>query len=291
MRVWWSEFGDASSLYLCSVWDEEELIGLAPLVRKGETASFIGCADVCDYQDFIVAPGKEEDFFLAMMDHFSREGVTRLDLNPVRRDSLVLTHLLKIAQGQGSKITCEPDGVTLELDLPPTWDDYLQLLKGKQRHEVRRKLRRLDEAVEINYRTLEDKEAIKSEMDVFLNLFRESREDKTTFMSAQMESFFRAISLALAEIKILRLCFLDLDGQPAAAVLCFEYNDTLYLYNSGYNLNFRSLSAGVLCKVLSIKDSIERGIKKYDFLKGSEAYKHRLGGREVPLSRCQIQFG
>jgi len=290
LRVWWSEFGDASNLYLCSVWEEEKLIGIAPLLRNGKTASFIGSADVCDYQDFIITPGKENDFFRVMLNHFIQDDISCLDLRPVRPESTVLSVLARLAQDQGLGVTSEPDGITLELDLPSTWDEYLMLLKGKQRHEVKRKLRRLHEAAEVNYRVVSELGAIKQEMDVFLELFRESREDKTSFMTAQMESFFRAVSLSLAEIKILRLCFLELDGLPAAAVFCFEYNGTLYLYNSGYDLKFRALSAGVLCKVLSIKDSIQKGMKKYDFLKGAEAYKHRLGGKEVPLSRCQIQL-
>jgi CelD/BcsL family acetyltransferase involved in cellulose biosynthesis len=48
------------------------------------------------------------------------------------------------------------------------------------------------------------------------------------------------------------------------------------------------LSVGLLSKVLCIKDSIERGKKRFDFLKGREAYKYRLGGREVPIYNCQI---
>jgi CelD/BcsL family acetyltransferase involved in cellulose biosynthesis len=60
------------------------------------------------------------------------------------------------------------------------------------------------------------------------------------------------------------------------------------IYNSGYDPNYVSLSAGLLSKVLAIKGSIEKGKKKFDFLKGEEMYKHHLGGKEVPLFRCQI---
>jgi CelD/BcsL family acetyltransferase involved in cellulose biosynthesis len=70
--------------------------------------------------------------------------------------------------------------------------------------------------------------------------------------------------------------------------MCFEYNDCIYLYNSGYDPRYTSLSAGLLSKVLAIKDSIERGVKRFDFLKGAETYKYHLGGKEVPLYRCQI---
>jgi len=88
----------------------------------------------------------------------------------------------------------------------------------------------------------------------------------------------------------LRFCILELDARPIAVVMCFDYNDTIYLYNNGYDPQFNSLSVGVISKVLIIEESIQNGKKKYDFLKGAETYKRRLGGQEVPLSRCQIQF-
>jgi CelD/BcsL family acetyltransferase involved in cellulose biosynthesis len=65
----------------------------------------------------------------------------------------------------------------------------------------------------------------------------------------------------------------------------------VYLYNSAYDPQYSSLSVGVLSKALNIKDSIERGKKRFDFLKGAEQYKYHLGGREVQLSSCQITIG
>jgi CelD/BcsL family acetyltransferase involved in cellulose biosynthesis len=62
----------------------------------------------------------------------------------------------------------------------------------------------------------------------------------------------------------------------------------MYLYNSSYDPRYTSLSVGVLSKVLCIKESINRGMKKWDFLKGAERYKYHLGGNEVPLHEYQI---
>ena len=109
-------------------------------------------------------------------------------------------------------------------------------------------------------------------------------------MTPKMTSFFYSTAEAMAEANMLRLYILELNKRPAAAAMCFDYNSTIYLYNSGYDDRFSPLGVGVLCKVISIKDSIQRGKKKYDFLKGAEAYKHRLGGKEVPLYRCQIRL-
>ena len=94
----------------------------------------------------------------------------------------------------------------------------------------------------------------------------------------------------MARANLLKLYFLDLDGTPTAAVMCFDHDSTVYLYNNGYDGRFSSLSVGLLSKVLSIKESIRRGKKKFDFLKGTEEYKHRLGGKPVPLYRCQVKI-
>jgi len=92
----------------------------------------------------------------------------------------------------------------------------------------------------------------------------------------------------MAEAGLLRMCILEIDRTPAAMVMCFDYDNCVYLYNSGYNPEYRSLSAGLLSKALCIKESIQNGRERFDFLKGDETYKYRLGGTEVPLYRCQI---
>jgi CelD/BcsL family acetyltransferase involved in cellulose biosynthesis len=290
LKVWWDEFGAGLDLALYAIKQREQVIGIAPLLVREGKASIIGSADVCDYLDFVVTPGREQGFFGALIDHLCAQGVTHLDLRSLRPDSMALTVLAGIAQNRGCKVSCGSEDVALELDLPATWEDYLLMLDGKQRHETKRKLRRLHEAARINYRVVENREAVKSQMSTFFTLFTRNREDKAAFMTERMTSFFNSLAEAMAEANILRLSILEVDAMPAAAVMCFDYRSTIYLYNSAYDRQFSSLSVGLLSKVLSIKESIQRGRKKYDFMKGSEPYKHRLGGKEVPLYKCQIRF-
>jgi CelD/BcsL family acetyltransferase involved in cellulose biosynthesis len=72
--------------------------------------------------------------------------------------------------------------------------------------------------------------------------------------------------------------------------MCFDYKDTRYLYNNGYNPQFSRLSPGFLSKVLSIRDGIEQGKLRYDLLKGEEGYKKRLGSTPIPLYRLKIDL-
>jgi CelD/BcsL family acetyltransferase involved in cellulose biosynthesis len=161
-------------------------------------------------------------------------------------------------------------------------------LDTKQRHEVRRKLRRLSEEGTIEYRFVNEGAAVPATMNTFFKMFVESRQDKANFMTEKMESFFRLLADTMAKAGMLRLGVLELDGQPLAEIMCFDYHGCIYLYNSGYDPRYTALSAGLLSKVLAIKDSIEKGKRRFDFLKGAETYKYHLGGREVPLFRCQI---
>jgi len=287
-RAWWQEFGSAARLHLGAVRHQGRTIGIAPLLVKENVASFIGADDVCDYLDFVIEPGKEEDFFRVLHDNLAGRGIIRLDMAPLRPDSTVLTSLMDIAQRQGWPASCSREDVSVELNLPATWEEYLQMLTGKQRHELKRKLRRLSEEGDMNYRTSTDANA--RDVDTFLRLFRDSRQDKAAFLTPSMESFFRSLANTMVEEKLLRLNILELNTSPVAATMSFDYKKDRYLYNSGYDPQYSWLSVGVLSKALCIKDSIERGRKRFDFLKGDEEYKYHLGGHEVPLYRCSISL-
>jgi len=291
LRVWWQSFGDGAELYLRTVRQGEEIIGIAPLFFRDKTAALIGSADVCDYLDFVPARGREEEFFSVLLDDLIERGVSYLDLGPLRPDSTVLNYLVAIARNRNYPVLCQEEGVSVELDLPATWDEYLAALATKQRHEVKRKLRRLDEAGNIAYRCIEvSPPQVDGFMDTFLRLFALSREEKAEFMTPHRESFFRSLAGAMAEAKLLRLGVLELNAVTVAMIMGFDYNDTMYLYNSAYDPDYRQLSVGLLSKVLCLKDSIEGDKKKFDFLKGGEPYKYQLGGSEIPLYRCEIRI-
>ncbi|MFC1944777.1 GNAT family N-acetyltransferase, partial [Chloroflexota bacterium] len=288
LEVWWREFGSGAELYLCAVKQRETVIGIAPLLIEAEKASFIGSADVCDYLDFVVAPGREQDFFNILLDSLEQKGISRLDLSCLRPDSTAVANLVAMARNRGYEVSCKTEDVSLELDLPATWEEYLETLTAKQRHELKRKLRRLGEAGDIDYRVVGDSEAVPYIIDIFLELFRASRKDKAAFMTAARESFFRSVAKAMAEAGLLRLGILQFNASPVAAVMYFDYRGKVYLYNSGYDTQYSSLGVGLISKALCIKDSIQRRKKSFDFLKGAEAYKYRLGGKEIPIYGCQI---
>ena len=291
LHVWLEVFAPSEKATVFVVRDGNDVIGIAPFLIKNGVAGIIGSPNVCDYFDFPVVPGREKDFYKTLLDGLKERNIKTLDCCVVRPDSTIITSLLPVAKQAGYNPVLEPDEVTLETELPATWDAYLESLDGKQRHEVRRKLRRLSEAGEIGYRFVADAASVPAFADTFLKMFVESRSDKATFLTGQMNVFFRTLLRRTAEIGLLRAVVLELDSKPLATLTAFDYQGTIYLYNSGYDPEASSLSVGILSKAMLIKDSIENGKMKFDFLKGGEPYKYFLGGKEIALQKCRINLG
>lgn len=136
---------------------------------------------------------------------------------------------------------------------------------------------------------LSDDATLARDIDAFLDLMRESRDEKRDFMQPDREEFFRKVVHRLNDAGHLRLFSLDIDGERTASVICFDYGGRRLLYNSGYRLSHGHLSVGLMLKALCLKDAIERGMTYFDFLRGPEPYKYHLGAKDVGLYRMAVR--
>jgi CelD/BcsL family acetyltransferase involved in cellulose biosynthesis len=290
LDAWWQVFGAGFESQVLIVREDNEVIGIAPLKLKDGIASFIGDNSVCDYLDFIVAPGKEGIFSQALMDHLSGLGVRSLIMETLRPESVAGHNVVDEAKRRGKSVSCSRIEVSYEMDLPATWEKYLGSLESKQRRDVERKIRQLDTLAEVRFSILRDAEVQEAEIATFFQMMADSRRDKSEFLTAEMRSFFEKIEAAMSAYGLLRLAFLEVGLTRVAAILYFEYNDRIYLYNSGYMPQYAEMNVGLVSKLYCIRQAIGERRKVFDFLKGQEVYKSRLGGREVGLSRCVIDL-
>ena len=287
-EAWWRYFSKGSMLFAGSMEEDGKVIGIVPLRLQNGILQFIGADNLFDFQDFIIENGREEVFYRTLLQYLSEIKATRLELAALLPNSSAYRTLIPLAQKSGLDVTYYQEDVTVSLDLPADLPTYLALLSGKQRHELLRKERRLNEEGNVTYQVKDRVDD--ADIDLFLHFFRESREDKNRFLTPPVELFMKDIITSSEARGALRLGILELNSTPIAATLCFEYRGGMYLYNSGYSPDYRWLSAGLLSKYYSIRDSIARGKTYYDFLKGAEKYKFHLGGKETGLFRCIIKF-
>lgn len=290
LKIWWGHFGGEASGKLFTVRSGGAVVEFVPLLLHGREARLMGREDVCDYLDCATVPERGLSCVPALLERLLKEGVRRLDLGLVRADSVVLRSFVPTLRQLGYEPACTREDLSVERELPATWNEFLYGLSGKERHEIRRKWRRLEGAGPVRFRVFQKPGEIEDSLETFLHLFSASRPEKAVFLTERRAAFFRDAAREMAARGMLRLTVLELRDEPAASVLCFDDGSTVYLYNNGYDPRFRHLSVGLLSKLYTIRESIERGRKKYDFLKGAEPYKFRLGGRPVPLWRCRVSL-
>jgi len=290
LGAWWQVFGAGFEPLILVAREDDEVIGVAPLKFRGGVASFIGDNSVCDYLDCIVAPGREADFSRELLEYMPGHGIESLVLETLRPESVAGHNLVVEGRRQGHSVTCSPIGVSFEMELPATWEAYLGSLESKQQRGVERKMRQLDKVAEVRFSVLRDAEVGEAELEAFFQMMAGSRRDKALFLTAEMRLFFEKITAAMSSYKLLRLAFLDVGVARVSAVLYFGYNDRIYLYNSGYVPQYAEMNVGLVSKLYCIRQAIAERKRVFDFLKGSEVYKSRLGGHEVRLSRCVIDF-
>jgi CelD/BcsL family acetyltransferase involved in cellulose biosynthesis len=196
----------------------------------------------------------------------------------------------RLAAERGWQSWSEVEETCPALALPADWETYLAGLDKKDRHELRRKLRKAEAApMPITWRLVTEPAALPAAVETFIALHQQSSADKADFMDAQMIAFFRSLPAVLGETGWLEVALLDVGGEPAAAYLSFHYHGRIYLYNSGYDPRFGEWSTGLILLAQRIQAAIAAGVPCFDFLRGDERYKYDLGGRDHFVHRVLVR--
>ncbi len=296
LKTWWENYRPGE-VWAVALRDPEtgRLDGLAPWYTAVEDGlrkiNPIGCVDVTDYLDVIARRGREQAVFDALAAWLAehRAAFDVIELCNFPEASPALHYLPGALEAQGFTVSVTPEDVCPLIVLPKTWPEYFDLLDKKNRHELRRKLRRAGQQVE--WYQVGPEHDIHEETDRFLRLMAASNLEKEDFLqNSQHRAFFHALIALMAERGWLQLAFLTVEGQPAAAYLNFVYNNRVLVYNSGHDgAAHGELSPGIVLMARLIEHAIKEGREVFDFLRGIEPYKYDLGGRDTVVYRMTVK--
>lgn len=277
--VWLRHFGKGCLPVFLSVRRGDDLVGAAALDMERAEARELGDHNVRDYGGPLALPGEELAVAAGILEWLREDLTPAVTFWGLPADSPMLGALREAAE-LGWSFEERPEAVCPGIDLPATFEEYVASLSKKDRHELRRKLRNFASAGNAHFEPYHALPEIESRLERFFELMRISRGDKDEFLTPPMEAFFRDLVGTFAPLEMLSLGVLTLDGAEVAMTLSFENSEGLYLYNSGYDPQFAHLAVGLVSKAMAIEDAIERGKRRFDFLRGDEEYKRRLGGVE-----------
>ncbi len=106
-----------------------------------------------------------------------------------------------------------------------------------------------------------------------------------------VESFHRDATQYLAEKGWLRIYSLKVGGQAVASVYGLVHRGEFIYFQSGYNPAWRNRSVGLVLVGETFKDTLEGGLRGYDFLRGAEPYKSEwtTGSRRTVALRIHVR--
>ena len=289
--TWWAAYHPGELWVIICRDDTDRLIGIAPWFidsteEYGRVVRPIGCVEVTDYLDIIVDNTCTQIVFEALADFVfaNKQQFDLINLCNLPEDSPTYGQFATILNQRGFEASLTQQEVCPLIILPKAWEDYFDLLDKKQRHELRRKLRRAEGAAEkIEWYIVGEQHNLDEEIDRFLHLMAASQYEKAKFLEdPQNLAFFKAIVPITFQKRWLQLSFLMINGEAASAYLNFVYGDSVLVYNSGLLPDkYGHLSAGIILLAHNIHTAIENGYRVFDFLRGNEIYKFRMGGQET----------
>lgn len=290
-RAWWTHLGQGE-LYTIVARDTGEPAGIACLFLFDGTLYFNGCVEETDYLDLITPAERAPEIWRAVLDVISAPDFPdwrMIDLCNVPEASPTRTILPVEAAARGWSFETHIHEVCPIISLPDSFENYLEGLDKKQRHELRRKLRRAG-AADVVLLQVTGEDDLEQEVDDFLQLLALSTTEKEEWLNPGRRAVFQEVAAAALEAGILQLLFLEIEGQKAAALFNFDYRDRIWVYNSGLDPEaFGYLSPGVVLTAEAIQSAIENGRSAFDFLRGSESYKYRFGAQDTTIHRVILE--
>ncbi len=300
IQTWWEHRGGGewpqAELALVTARQNGSLIGIAPFfftpVHDGHPAlMLLGSIEISDYLDLLVRPADLSAFLDQLLPFLCQPGRPAwqtIDLYNLLDSSPTLPALEAAAKNHSLAYRQEQLQHSPYIPLPGDWETYLASIDKKQRHEIRRKMRRAETAeVPARWYIVTDDDSLDSEIDAFLAMM-EQDEEKAAFLTPVMRQAMHDIIRCAFEEDCLLLAFMEVDGQKAAGYIMFDYLDRVWVYNSGFDRRFMEYSPGWVLLGYLLQWAIEHQRIEFDFMRGNEDYKYRFGAVDRFVMRAVL---
>jgi len=305
LQAWWEtrgggEWPDESKLVLVAAFQDQTLVGAAPLFLTNNSPGqpvmkFIGAVEVSDYLDFIAHSQDLPTFITGLLDFLASDpGIPlweSLELDNLLEDTPTLSILETEAEERGWTVNKAHLQPAPYAQLTEDFESYLAGLDKKQRHEIRRKIRRIEgELNDVQLTFTTNAEDLEADIDAFIEMMAQDP-NKKIFLKDKMRQHLHRTAQVAFDHHWLQLSFLTLDGKKAAAHMSFIYDNRIWLYNSGWEWAYRDFSPGWVQLAYLIRWATENGIEVFDFMRGDEPYKYKFGGVDRHVWQVRLTPG
>jgi len=326
-RTWWKYFGDFEKLQIFVLYDEDEVVGIAPLfldtytlfgissftclrmigssVEKTKDGPLIGTNAYSDYLQFLILDEYVASFYEHLMVFIKNETLfDAIILEEIPERSSTLAILEQDFSSLGFKVDIK-NASKSALILPEynDWEEYLNSLSGKERRNVRKSLRNIKNSEDDVVRIVK-LDNNNDDLEIYLKQFvglhtnQWNREGLPgTFLQKSMKYFFLETCGKLLKKEYIRIYALlpveatGIENSDAMAIV-INYNNRIYLQHGAMDMSSPhiNIGPGMILNVTIIKEAVQSSLT-FDFLRGNEVYKQRLANYINQNTTIEISSG
>lgn len=286
LSTWWNHFQKDKKLLGMVFKEEDQLLGIIPLMSYHETVkfyplrkiSFVGQGN-SDRADLII--GKEKGNVVDALVRFFAEDFRNWDvihLQQIPETSSSIGMLRHCARKWGLSFECWEQTVCPYIPINEELGRGMEKRDGSFRKEIRKQVRRLQDMGKVSFSRSITHENIDDLIETAAFVDEKSHkfpEGKTLFTSPITREFLRDVAKSFSKRKWLDFATLELNEVPIAYEYHFRYKERNFAYSGSYDQTYATFAPGTGIMYRLIQDSIDLGLTEYDLLQGGHEYKWR----------------
>jgi hypothetical protein len=292
-RIAYPYFKKNEELFLLLVFDQDEVIAIAPLLISKEKYLGLPVKKICflenvhtPFQDIIIAERKKES--LTTIIDFLHKNIQMwdiLELKEIRSTSENINILNNLISNRNnfhhqfsmSRSWSIPTNMTLE--------EGLNKLKPKVRREFNRKIRRIEKLGELSFKIVTEPKEIERHLDIFFDFYEQSWKGKE-----RKAEFYYKIARIFSERRDFILYCLCLNGDPIAYTCVLKFNSILFCLKTTFNPAYTAFSSGSIMFNKIFENAFnDIDIEAFDIGRGDEKYK--LEFESLPVEQILFLSG
>jgi len=299
LYTWYLIFKEDRELNILLVYDNEELVGIAPLISRKikrfglltiQSLEFLGTGEnaedeICSlYLDFITITKKEELVYKAIYEYLFKhiESWDEIILSEVLRPEKYKNYF----PGNKNNISIYHKETSYYVNLPNSWQEYINKFSAKRRKTINNGRNRLKRNETFEVYITKNKHNLNNDY-YYLSKLHQIRQNikknKGAFASEKFNQFLKDILEYYFDKNQILLLFIKINNEPIGVLYSFLYNGVILAYQTGFNPSILpTVGVGKQTFHYTIEYGIENKFHEFDMQVGAEdSYKAEWS----PLSR------
>lgn len=276
--AWWQTFGDKNNLWLLTVRENGNLIGIAPFMMSTRKKLFFKLRVLrgigrpqCDTSGFIATKMELVGSAICsyLKEHKNEWDIFELKSIPknICEKSLVQEQFKK----EGFRVI-QNTKEHYYLPIRESWEDYFQSLSKNLRRNLKKRLKSLQKLGSVTHKIYTGDNL---QWDHFLTIFElnEKGSFPDLYRSKRRLRFHQSLYDLMKKKCWIQIEILYLDDNPIAFQYGYNYGNKYHDWRGAYDREYQPLGIGKLLTMFSLKEHFSQGLEEIDFLRGAHEYK------------------